>query len=90
MTDALKRCEEIGLAPLCAYLTMGAKENWEKYRIVFDMGEPVTDEERALAITEQLLITFPEADQGCRKPNRLFYGSGGSVKEAWRVSADGE
>ena len=88
LLDAQRRCEQLSLAPLCIYLTMSARDDWPKYRLVFDLGEPVTSEERAKAVIGELLALFPEADQGCSNTNRLFFGSNGTVKECWRVSGD--
>ena len=88
LVDAQRRCEQLSLVPMCVYLTMSARDDWLKYRIVFDLGEPITDEEHAKAIIGELLLQFPEADQGCSNTNRLFFGSNGTVKDNWRVSGD--
>ena len=78
--DALRRCESLQLAPMCLYFTFGARLNpdWLKYRLVFDMGEPL-DLESAQAVIRTLLAAFPEADQQCKNCNRLFFGGGGEV-----------
>lgn len=75
---------------MCLYFTMGAKcPDWPKFRLVFDMGRPL-DKATAEAVIQSLLTAFPEADQQCRNCNRLFYGSGGEVWEAWRVWDDAQ
>ena len=85
--DALARCEQFGLEPLCLYFTMTSRyPAWPKYRIVFDMGEPL-DLDTAKAVIQNLLIAFPEADKKCSNCNRLFFGSNGVVWETWRVYA---
>lgn len=86
--DALDRCEQLGLAPLCLYFTMGAKcPDWPKYRLVFDMGE-LLDQDTAQAVIQSLLTAFPESDQACKNLNRLFFGSNGEVWECWRLWDD--
>lgn len=87
--DALARCEQLDLKPMMVYTTFSSKPDWPKFRVVFDMGEAVTDQELAEAIIEQLLISFSEADQKCRNVNRLFFGSTEhSVKRCWLVNDD--
>lgn len=86
--DALDRCEELQLAPTCLYFTMRSQyPAWPKFRLVFDMGEPL-DQDTALAVIESLLLAFPEADKSCRNNNRLFFGSNGTVWETWRCWGD--
>lgn len=85
--EALARCEELGLVPMCSYRTLHDGERggklWNRYRIVFDMGEPVTDEAAAEEIIAALLRAFPEADKKCSNSNRLFFGSNGTVCGPW-------
>ena len=88
--DALDRCERLGLEPLCLYFTYSAIcPSWPRYRVVFDMGEPL-DQDTAQAVIQSLLAAFPEADQRCSNNNRLFYGGSGEVWETWRVWGDSE
>lgn len=81
---ALLRCHDYGWKPLCMYATLSAGAGSCRYRIVFDAGEPITDEREARDFALSLLADFPEADQACKNPNRLFAGSNGSVWELWR------
>ena len=83
--EALRRCKKLGIDPLCLYFTMSARLDWPRFRLVFDMGELVDDEVLATALIETLLGEFPEADQSCRKPNRIFLGSQGEIWECWQV-----
>ncbi len=84
--DALRRCQRLKLAPLCLYFTMSAQLDppWYKYRLVFDLGHPITDEAEAAAVTSSLLAAFPEGDKACKNINRLFFGSCGEVWETWQ------
>lgn len=50
-----------------------------RYRIVFDAGKPVTDEDTARAVLSKLLEIFPEADSACKNPNRLLFGTRGKL-----------
>jgi len=86
--DALDRCEQLQLEPMCLYFTMSAKcPDWPKYRVVFDMGDAL-DQETAQGVIQSLLTAFPEADQACKNTNRLFFGSNGEVWECWRLWDD--
>ena len=82
--DALRRCYDLGIRPMCLYFTFSAELDplWYKYRIVFDMGRPLDKDEAQKAITT-LLAAFPEADKQCKNSNRLFFGSNGDVVECW-------
>ena len=58
---------------------------------MFDYGEVVGDGSRgARGIRGTLLELFPEADQKCKNPNRLFFGSNGEVIPAWEAGARAE
>ena len=90
--NALRLCELRGLTPMCVYTTFSHTDAWPRFRLVFDLGEPIADEAQARAIIQQLLIAFNAAgDTKCTNPNRLFFGSTAhGVKESWRVSGDEE
>ena len=79
-----RKCDDLGLQPLVIYQTMSARDGWPKFRIVFDLGEAIGDEAAARAVLRNLLDMFPEADRACSNPNRLFFGSNGTVWECWR------
>lgn len=80
--DAIRACLECDVEPMLLYFTMSASLDPLrcKYRLVIDNGETVTSEKEARGVLDGLLEAFPEADQSCRNPNRLFFGSGG---ECW-------
>lgn len=84
--DALRRCVSHGLHPICLYFTFSASLEplHYKYRLVFDMGEAISDRGEAEGILRTLLDMFPEADQKCSNTNRLYCGSNGEVIELWR------
>lgn len=85
-TQALERCASLGLQPFMMYFSFHARQGWPRYRLVFDLGEPVTDEATARAVIATILGEFAEADKRCVNTNRLFFGSGGKVhtfRECW-------
>ena len=86
VTNALRLCEIRGLEPMCAYATFSHTDEWPRFRLVFDLGAPITDAGRAEAIIEQIFLVFGKAavDTSCSNLNRLFFGSNGNVKESWR------
>lgn len=81
--DALRRLERLNVSPMCLYFTFSATPEHPRYRIVIDMGEVVRNEDEAKTILKKLLGAFPEADQSCKNPNKIFYGSNGEVWELW-------
>lgn len=82
--EALGRCEDLGLKPLCWYPTLSMKSLEEpRFRLVFDLGEPM-DEDRAKRVIELLMKAFPECDKQCSNSNRIFFGSCGEVIECWK------
>lgn len=83
--EALDRCERLGKWPLCLYFTFSAKaEPWQpRYRIVFATDRAISDPQIAEGYLKRLLRDFPEADQACKNPNRLFCGSQGEVWPCW-------
>ena len=85
-TQALGRCASLGLEPFMLYFSFSARPGCPKYRLVFDLGEPITDEVTARGIVAAILGEFPEADKACKNMNRLFFGSPGKVhtfRERW-------
>lgn len=80
--DAVRVCLDCDVEPMLLYFTFGARLDplHCKFRLVIDNGEVASTEQEARAVLDDLLAAFPEADQSCKNPNRLFYGSGG---ECW-------
>lgn len=57
------------------YTTLSNTVEDPRFRVVFDMGKPITD--YAIASSIQLLLTkhlFPESDKQCKNANRWYYG----------------
>lgn len=65
---------------LIVYETFSSTEACRKYRIIFDRGEEIADEAEARGIIEKLLRAFPEADQACSNPSRLWCGTCNEVE----------
>lgn len=79
---------KLGSWPLMAYATLSYKcdgtiagrfspETRMKFRIVYDLGDTVTDRDRAQRAVTRVLDIFPEADRKCVNLGRLFFGSCG-------------
>jgi hypothetical protein len=49
--------------------------NSDKFRIIFQLPEPIIDREMYKSCMVNLLEKFPEADQACKDTARVFYGS---------------
>lgn len=77
--EALERCESLGLSPMVIYKTLSYTKENPRYRVVFNFSETTSDAGIAQAVILTLLDLFPEADQACKNPNRIFLGSNGIV-----------
>ena len=84
-TDALDRCELLNITPMCVYFTLSATLDNPRFRLVFMLDQPLTDEKQARKCISALLGAFPEADQSCKNPNRIFLGSQGEVWPVYEV-----
>jgi len=78
--DIISRSAQYGLEPLCIYPTFSSTPDNPRFRVVFDLRSPISSEEEAREVIDVLLDMFPEADQQCRNPNRLFFGTNGEVR----------
>lgn len=83
--DALDRAREQVGEPLIIYPTFSFEQVADlsqpptrcKYRLVFDVEEPIADEAKARGVLRMLLNVFPEADRACKNANRLLFGTRG-------------
>lgn len=75
--EALLRLDENGLSSMAsfAYFTYTATAERPKYRLVLVDTEVMKTEAMAKKKLRCLLGLFPEADQACKDPNRMFFGS---------------
>lgn len=72
--QVLERLKDYGLACAFAYTTFSHADNWHKYRVVFQINEPVVEKGVRDAIQNALMMLFPECDKGCRDASRIFFG----------------
>ncbi|OYQ62309.1 hypothetical protein B9G53_22835 [Pseudanabaena sp. SR411] len=72
--QVLERLKDYGLDCAFAYTTFSHADNWHKYRVVFQINEPVVDKGVRDAIQNALMIIFPECDKGCKDASRIFFG----------------
>ncbi|MBU6196586.1 MAG: hypothetical protein KGO93_03340 [Cyanobacteria bacterium REEB446] len=57
--------------------------NGDKFRIIFQLPEPIIDREMYKSCMVNLLEKFPEADQACKDTARVFYGSKNCTYGYW-------
>jgi hypothetical protein len=73
--DAVKdRAENYDLPVLFAYETFSSRDH-DKFRVVFLNDCPVTNIKVAELMLKSLATIFPEADQACKSPVHMFFGS---------------
>ena len=61
------------------YATPSFTEELHKFRICFVLEQPETDANRLRKINRGLLKVFEQADEACKDPCRLFYGTANCV-----------
>ena len=86
--EALERCESLRIAPMVMYQSFNCSTENPRFRIVFDMGEGITEVDTAEAVMFNLHDAFPEADKKCTNLNRMFCGTDKAVWaicEAWFI-----
>lgn len=70
-----KNIKSLGLHACFVYNTFSSTEEKEKYRIVFQTKEPITDYRVAQAIQNALMAILPMCDPSCKDASRLFFGT---------------
>lgn len=86
--EALERCESLRIAPMVMYQTLNCSTDNPRFRIVFDMGEGITEVDTAEAVVFNLHDAFPECDHKCTNLNRMYCGTDKAVWaicEAWFI-----
>lgn len=68
------RCDSMGLKISYAYHTLSSSENEEKFRVVFVCEEVIEDLFIIKVVLKMLHRIFPECDQNCKNPDRIFLG----------------
>ena len=56
------------------YKSFSSTEDWDKYRVLFILDQPLTTEEEVYGAYGYLHNIFPLADKKVKEPSRLFYG----------------
>lgn len=69
-----KRCDDMGLKIAYAYHTLSSSADEEKFRVVFVCEEVIEDLFIIMAVLKILHRIFPECDQSCKNPDRMFFG----------------
>lgn len=73
--QAVERAENLGLFEFFMYRTFSSTRQQEKFRMVFQVAEPITDYRTAYAIQQALMKVFPECDKNCAKLTWIFFGT---------------
>lgn len=68
------RCKEEGLDISLIYTSFSDQPNQRKFRAVWILAKPVDQLSDAKKIVKQLMALFPEADDSCKDPIRMWYG----------------
>lgn len=86
--QALAVLDKLGLFSTASfvYFTYTATPDRPKYRLVLVDDEPTKEFGLAKDRLGRLLGLFPEADQACKDPNRMFFGTDGRF-QAWDIDA---
>ena len=74
LETTLNQSAELDLNAFGAYFTPSHTEATPKYRVLFCLERPVTNERERQIIMKMLLDLFPSADQNCKDAARHFYG----------------
>jgi len=72
--QVLERLKDYGLDCAFTYTTFSHTDDWHKYRVVFQIQEPVIDRNLRDGVQNALMMLFPECDKGCKDACRFFYG----------------
>jgi hypothetical protein len=57
------------------YITPSYTDNMPRFRIMFRLSQALTDAHRLRKINRALITLFAQADQACKDPTRIFYGT---------------
>lgn len=66
------------------YITPSYTVEKPRFRILFRLEQPETDSQRLRKINRGLLALFVQADQACKDPTRIFYGTPNCLRKDWR------
>lgn len=62
------------------YKTFNDKDDSNRFRICFVTKNSIRKKETSLAIYENLISKYPQADNTCKNHNRIFFGTNSKVK----------
>lgn len=74
-----RKCDVMGLKMAYAYHTFSSSVAEERFRVVFACEESIKDLYIIKAVLRMLHRIFPECDQSCKNPDRMFYGGKGLI-----------
>jgi len=68
------RCQEEGLGISLIYTSFSDHPEQRKFRAIWILDQPITDLTLAKKALKLLMAIFPEADESCKDPVRMWYG----------------
>lgn len=86
--EAIKICEDNGLALMGLYHTFSSTKDCPRYRLVFRLDKTVYDRFKMEFILKVLISLFPNADKQCKDTSRLYYGTNGNQQEVIIINKD--
>ncbi len=76
-----ERCTALGIHPAFVYFTFSHSSELDKFRAVFVLSQVVVDIRLRNFVMLLLMELFPEVDQECKDPSRIFNGGKGLHSE---------
>jgi hypothetical protein len=86
--EVLERAEDLALGVTFAYETFRSTPEHPRLRVIWQLGDLVTQIAQRELITKLLFTVFPEADKQCTDAARLFYGGKGLLYENYNYFLD--
>ncbi len=78
--QAIKICEDKDLPISMLYYSYSHTPQKPKFRLVFTLCEPITNEGQRRNFINNLISLFPQADKSCVNPDRIFFGTNKQCK----------
>lgn len=72
--EVLERLKDYGLDCAFSYSTFSSSIEHQKFRVVWQVNEVITDRKFRDEIQQALFFLFPEADKACSDASRIYFG----------------
>ncbi|MGL4449939.1 MAG: hypothetical protein ACRCTZ_01960 [Sarcina sp.] len=77
--EVLDRCRRLNIMPSVVYKSFSDSEAKRKFRVVFILDKTCYEFRDINLATRCLMGLFPESDEQCKDPNRLYFGGKGEI-----------